>query len=79
MSTYTYKTYKTEYIPSEKNWVKGKGNNIPPNIKTATGFQDDDKIQWLAREISGLTLAEIKELKVLLREEYRLTIELRSC
>lgn len=50
------------------------GSDDPPLLGTAIGFEDDDKISWLAREISELKLFEIKELEILLRDEYNIEI-----
>lgn len=46
----------------------------PPWLKTAISFEDDDKISWLAREISELTLKEIRELQHKLRQEYEIKL-----
>lgn len=56
--------------------VDGEGSGFPPELLTALGYESDDKISYLARELSSLTLREIKELQVALRNRYSIKMVL---
>lgn len=54
--------------------VDGEGSGVPPNWDIATEYEDDDKISHLAHELSSLTLHEIKELQIKLRNQYTIKL-----